>query len=190
MSFHEKMWLHNCPSLFKPLLYQCYVDDCFLLFKPLNHVPLFLTILMANILTSLLHPNWKKTVSFLFSMLKYFAQAVNFPPLFIVNLLPLVFSRISTALIPLAYKCSLVSCLLHRIFNLCSTYENFHAQLEVVPKKIVYFCLSSLGHTLFKVAIKSLNAMLLIHILTFELFFAPQRVSLLPFLLRVKFPSL
>ena len=36
--------------------------------------------------------------------------------------------------IPLAYKRSLVSCLLHRIFNLCSTYENFHAQLEVVRK--------------------------------------------------------
>ena len=36
--------------------------------------------------------------------------------------------------IPLAYKRSLVSCLLHRIFNLCSSYENFHAQLEVVRK--------------------------------------------------------
>ena len=36
--------------------------------------------------------------------------------------------------IPLAYKRSLVSCLLHRIFNLCSTYENFHVQLEVVWK--------------------------------------------------------
>ena len=36
--------------------------------------------------------------------------------------------------IPLAYKLSLVSCLLHRIFNLCSTYENFHAQPEVVRK--------------------------------------------------------
>ena len=42
MSFHEKTWLHNCPSLFKPLLYRRYVDDCFLLFKSLNHVPLFL----------------------------------------------------------------------------------------------------------------------------------------------------
>ena len=66
-------------------------------------------------------------------MLKYFAQAVNFPPLFIVNPLSLVFSRISTALFPLLYS-SLVSCLLHRIFNLCSTYENFHAKLEVVRK--------------------------------------------------------
>ena len=31
-------------------------------------------------------------------------------------------------------KRSLVSCLIHRIFNLCSNDENFHAQLEVVRK--------------------------------------------------------
>ena len=36
--------------------------------------------------------------------------------------------------VPLAYKRSLVCCLLHRIFHLCSSYENFHAQLEVVRK--------------------------------------------------------
>ena len=36
--------------------------------------------------------------------------------------------------IPLSYKRSLISCLLHRIFNLCSTYENFHVQLEIVRK--------------------------------------------------------
>ena len=36
--------------------------------------------------------------------------------------------------VPLAYKRSLVCCLLHRIFHLCSSYENFHPQLEVVRK--------------------------------------------------------
>ena len=36
--------------------------------------------------------------------------------------------------VSLAYKRSLVCCLLHRIFHLCSSYENFHAQLEVVRK--------------------------------------------------------
>ena len=71
MSIHEKSWLHNCPSVFKPLLYRRHVDDCFLLFKSLNHAPL-LTILITNILTSLLH--LLKTVNFLFSMFKYLAQ--------------------------------------------------------------------------------------------------------------------
>ena len=43
--------------------------------------------------------------------------------------------------IPLTYKRCLVSCLIHRIFNLCSSYENFHIQLEVVRNlfKLNYF---------------------------------------------------
>ena len=51
MSFHEKTWLSNCPSLFKPLLYRRYVDDCFLLFRSLDHIPLFLNYLNSQ------HPN-------------------------------------------------------------------------------------------------------------------------------------
>ena len=33
MSFYEQIWLQNCPSPFKPVLYRRYVDDCFLLFR-------------------------------------------------------------------------------------------------------------------------------------------------------------
>ena len=33
--------------------------------------------------------------------------------------------------IPLTYKQNLVSCLIHRIFNLCSSYENFHTSLKL-----------------------------------------------------------
>ena len=45
-----------------------------------------------------------------------------------------IYFLIFHSFIPLAYKRSLVSCLLPRIFNLCSSHENFHAQLEVVRK--------------------------------------------------------
>ena len=48
LSFHEKTWLSNCPSLFKPLLYHHYVDDCFLLFRSLEHVPLYLDYLYSQ----------------------------------------------------------------------------------------------------------------------------------------------
>ena len=51
MFFHEKSWLYNCPSAFKPLVYRRYVDDCFLLFKSSDHVPLFLNYLNHQ------HPN-------------------------------------------------------------------------------------------------------------------------------------
>ena len=42
MPFHQQRWLNSCPSSFKPLLYRHYVDECFLLFRSLDHVPLFL----------------------------------------------------------------------------------------------------------------------------------------------------
>ena len=32
LCYHEKIWLQNCPSEFKPVNYRRYVDDTFLLF--------------------------------------------------------------------------------------------------------------------------------------------------------------
>ena len=48
---HEKLWLDNCPSEFKPVLYRRYVDDTFLLFTRPHHVQLFLNYLNSQ------HPN-------------------------------------------------------------------------------------------------------------------------------------
>ena len=134
MSFHEKTWLQNCPFLFKPLLYRRYVDDCFPLFKSLNHVPLFLDYLNRQ------HPSISFTSELekdgklpfldveIFRSNGKFSTSVYRKPTFTG-----LFTNFHS-FIPLAYKRSLVSCLLHRIFNLCSTYENFHAQLELVRK--------------------------------------------------------
>ena len=134
MSFHEKSWLYNCPSSFKPLMYRRYVDDCFLLFKSSDHVPLFLSYLNRQ------HPN----ISFSSELEKdgklpfldveitrsngRFSTSVYRKPTF-SGLFPNFHS-----FVPSVYKRSLVCCLLHRIFHLCSSYENFHAQLEVVRK--------------------------------------------------------
>ena len=70
MSFHEKSWLHNCPSSFKPLLYRRYVDDFFLLFTSLDHAPLFLSSLNRQHPNIFFHLNWKRTVNLLFLILK------------------------------------------------------------------------------------------------------------------------
>ena len=134
MCFHEKSWLHNCPSVFKPLLYRRYADDYFLLFKSLNHVPLFLSYFNRQ------HPNisftseLEKDGKLLFLDVEIshsngkFSTSVYPKPTFTG-----LFTNFHS-FIPLAYKRSLVSCLLHLIFNLCSSDENFHAQLEVVQK--------------------------------------------------------
>ena len=126
MSFHEKSWFYNCLSFFKPLLYRRYVDDFFLFFSSLDHVPLFLNYLNRQ------HPNFC-----LISELKKGGKL----PFLNVEITRLngkfsisvyhkhTFAGLFTnfhSFIPLAYKRSLVSCLLPRIFNICSSYENFY----------------------------------------------------------------
>ena len=134
MSFHEQKWLNNCPSFFKPLLYRRYVDDCFLLFRSSDHVPLFLDYLNqqhANItFTPEIERDGKRPFLDIdiFRSDRKFATSVYRKPTFTG-----LFTNFNS-FIPFAYKQNLVSCLIHRIFNLCSSYENFHKQLEVVRK--------------------------------------------------------
>ena len=48
MCFYEKIWLHDCPYDFKPILYRRYVDDTFLLFRDPSHVIYFYNMLITN----------------------------------------------------------------------------------------------------------------------------------------------
>ena len=41
LCYHEKSWLQNCPSEFKPVIYKRYVDDTFLLFRWEHHIEKF-----------------------------------------------------------------------------------------------------------------------------------------------------
>ena len=41
LCYHEKVWLQNCPSEFKPVIYRRYVDDTFLLFRSKHHIEKF-----------------------------------------------------------------------------------------------------------------------------------------------------
>ena len=164
ISFYEKSWLHNCRSVFKPLLYRCSVGNCYLLFKSLSHVPLFLnySILTANILTSLTSELEKGgKISFLdveiccsndkFSTSAY--RKRTFTGLFtnFHRFIPLAYKRflVSCSLHQIVINLSsssLVSCSLHQISNLISSYENFHARLEVVRKLFKLLSSHMLGH--------------------------------------------
>ena len=37
----EKIWLNECPSQFKPVVYKRYINDIFVLFKSKEHLKLF-----------------------------------------------------------------------------------------------------------------------------------------------------
>ena len=131
MSFHEKSWLHHCPSSFKPLLYRRYVDDCFLLFRSPDHLLLFLFYLNPNIFfSSELEKNGKLPFLGIEITRSYgkFSISVYRKPTFTG-----LFTNFHS-FVPLVYERSLVCCLLHRFFHLCSSYKNFHAQLDVDRK--------------------------------------------------------
>ena len=38
---YEEIWLNECPSQFKPVIYRCYVADIFVLFKSKENLKLF-----------------------------------------------------------------------------------------------------------------------------------------------------
>ena len=49
LCYHEKLWLQNCPSKFKLVIYRRYVDDTFLLFRWKHHIEKFRIISIDNI---------------------------------------------------------------------------------------------------------------------------------------------
>ena len=45
---YEKIWLNECPSQFKPVVYRHYVDNIFVLFKSKEHLKLFASYLNSK----------------------------------------------------------------------------------------------------------------------------------------------
>ena len=118
MFFHEQKWLNSCPSSFEPLLYRRYVDDCFLLFRSLDHVLLFLEYLNrqhANITFTNEIERDGKLPSFYIDTSRSeskFATSVYRKPTFTD-----LFTNFHS-FIPNTHKQNLVSCLIHRMFQL------------------------------------------------------------------------
>ena len=129
LCYHEKIWLQNCPSEFKPVIYRRYVDDTFLLFRLKHHIEKIRNCLNCQ------HKNIKFTsetenensISFLDIKItrdnNKFMTSVYCKPTFSG-----VFSNLGS-LIPKSYKYNLLFTLLHRAFKLCSNLECFIRKL-------------------------------------------------------------
>ena len=136
LSFHEKRWLEECPSEFKPLLYRRYVDDTFLVFKHRNHIPLFLEYLNSrhvNIeFTSEIEENG--SLSFLDVDLKRtmtgFETSVYRKPTFTG------LTTKFTSYIPLQFKRNLVSTLVFGAFQISSSYFSFDKEIRYLRKML------------------------------------------------------
>ena len=132
MCHFENIWLENCPSHFKPIVYRRFVDDTFVLFRSKDHVEKFRNYLNKQ------HKNIKFTseieengsLSFLDIKISRennkFVTSVYRKPTFSG-----VFTNVES-FIPDIYKRGLIETLLHRSFRLCSNYENFHREIETL----------------------------------------------------------
>ena len=129
LDFHERTWLANCPSEFKPLFFRRYIDDCFVLFRSPDHVLPFQQYLNSQ------HPNITFTVEmesnstlpFLDVQIQRstdgFSTSVYRKPTFTG-----LFTNFDS-FIPFNLKRSLVYTLLDRYLKICSSYHLFHSEV-------------------------------------------------------------
>ena len=119
--YHEKIWLQNCPSEFKPVIYRRYVDDTFLLFRSKHHIEKFRNYLNRQ------HKN-----------IKFTSETENKNS---ISFLDIKVTRDNNKFMTSVYhkptfsganKYNLLFTLLHRASKLCSNFESFHQEIDKV----------------------------------------------------------
>ena len=129
---YEIIWLNECPSQFKPVVYKRYVDDIFVVFKSKEHWKLF-----DNYINSK-HSNIKFTfetedsINFSFLDIKIAQQSKRFATSIFRKA---AFSGAFTnyhSFISDTCKRVLVHTLLFWFFKTCSSMENFHIDVELL----------------------------------------------------------
>ena len=151
LCYHEKIWLQNCPSEFKPVIYRRYVDDTFLLFRSKHHIEKFRNYWNRQ------HKNIRFTseienensIRFLDVKISSgnnkLTTSVYRKPTF-----RRVFTNFGSFILN-SYKYNLLwFTLLHRAFKLCSNFELFHQEIDKLktifenngyPKSFVGLCI-------------------------------------------------
>jgi hypothetical protein len=129
LCFHEKKWLSDCPCEFKPVYYQRYVDDIFLLFNNSGSIDQFKQYMNNR------HPNMNFTSenesenSLPFLDVYVTRQASQF--ITSVYRKP-TFSGVYTnfdSFLPAIYKSGLITTLLSRSFTICSNWDHIHREI-------------------------------------------------------------
>ena len=132
MCHFEKIWLENCSSHFKPIVYRWFIDDTFSIFWSKDQVEKFRNYFHKyhkNIkFTSEIEENGSLSILDIKISCENnkFGTSVYRKPTFSG-----VFTNFES-FIPDIYKRGLIETLLHRSFRLCSNYENFHLEIETM----------------------------------------------------------
>ena len=162
LSHHEINWLNDCPWAFKPLLYRRYVDDTFLVFRKREHVDLFCDYLNGK------HPNIQFTKEYesehklSFLDMNIFKKENGNLTRFGLN----IFRKKTFTGLGLNFhshtfynfKINNIKTLVVRAYRLCSTWYDFHKEIEFLrkyfknngfPETIVYTIINSFLRNVF-----------------------------------------
>lgn len=138
LGHHEEIWLRNCPLEFRPLFFRRYVDDCFLIFRNREQIPMFLQYLNCK------HPNIQFTceiennncLPFLDCVVERngnrFTTSVYRKPSF-TGLGLNFFSWV-----PMIFKINSIKTLLNRAYTLSGNFHKFHQ--EILKLKEYFMC--------------------------------------------------
>ena len=147
MCFHEATWLANCPLDFKPLFYNRYVDDTFLIFKHPSHVGLFFDYL------NLQHKSIKFTMELESNNSLSFldCNVTKSNGRFLTSVYrKSTFTGLSTSFFSFCsfrFKLNGIQTLINRGFRICSTFQTMHSEFEFLrstfslngfPSQLVY----------------------------------------------------
>ena len=156
--FMSQIWLENCPSHFKPIVYRRFVDDTFLLFRSKDHVEKFRNYLNKQYKNIKFPSEIEENGSLLFLDIKISRENKKFvTPVYSKPTFSGVFTDFES-LIPDIYKRGLTETLLHRSFRLCLNYENFQSEIETLksilkhnsyPNNLVNHCIKKFLNKLF-----------------------------------------
>ena len=149
LCYHEKIWLQNCLSEFKPVIYRRYVDNTFLHFCSKHHIEKFRNYFdpQHKNIKFISEPENENSMSFLVKITRdnnRFMTSFYRKPTFSG-----VFTNFGS-FIPKSYRYNLLFTLLHRAFKLSSSFERFHQEIDKLktifknngcPKSFVDFCI-------------------------------------------------
>jgi len=140
LSFHESLWLSQCPPEFKPILYKRYIDDLLIIFSHQSHVPLFLNYLNnkhSNIKFSL-ETETNNSLPFLDILIthtdKTFTTSIYRKPsstMLGTNYFSFIHSKFIT---------SPINTLINRAYKISSSWLLFHQEIEYLKR---YFTFNS-----------------------------------------------
>ena len=125
--YHEKNWLNSSLQGFKPVFYQCYVDNILVLFKLNDHLKYF-----QELLSFSMEKERQNKFSFLdievICKQGKFSTTIYCKPTFSG-----VYGNFESFLTSV-YRFGIVYTLVYRCFHICSNWKKFHAELTFLKK--------------------------------------------------------